>query len=242
MIRQATLPCLVGYQTKGKLAALSAPTNQQLAVFNARAWNRSGGAINVGICRKFPSTTYSLWTKVLTVYTQVTAALLAAGQVVATTTNDDGFLIASSRKFSFFGLTVSNTATGGTYVFQYWNGSAWTTLTTIENWATLGSAADAWVVFLPPVDWAVGSDASGPDAAHYQIRITHSTAPGDTGAINALWVAELLDYYKGLGDNNCMQIICDSDRPLILEQGQGLFPFFSTAHAANAFGAFYSVV
>lgn len=241
MIRQSTIPFLCGYATKGKVAALSAPTTQQLAVFNVRAWNRTGGAINVGICRLLAAGGYQLYVKASS-YTLKTAAQILAGVQVVDTTDNHGFLISGKKKFSLVGFTVSDAAANGTYAIQYWNGSAWTTLTTFDAPTNLASAADTWIAFLPPVDWTAGSDASGPSATDYQIRVIATSHPDDTGSINALWVGEVLDYYKGLGDNNAMQIICDSDRPLILEQGEGLFPYFSSANAANAFGAFYSVI
>jgi hypothetical protein len=57
-----------------------------------------------------------------------------------------------------------------------------------------------------------------------------------------MWVGEFLDFYKGVGNNNAVQVLFDSDRPFILNALEGLFPYFSTANAANAFGAYYSTI
>lgn len=243
MIRQNTETTIRGYASKGKLAGVAAPTNRQLAVMNARAWNRSGGTIDVGILRKLHSGKFSLYTYTASgdVYAQVTAAALAAGQVVATTTNNDGFAVQATRPFGMLGVTVSNAATGGTYAAQYWNGSGWASLTSLEVFTDFGSTGDKYLVFLPPIDWAVGGD-TGLDSLMYSIRVRHTTAPGDTGAIDAMWLGEFLDFYKGVGNNNAVQVIFDSDRPFILDAQEGLMPYFSTANAANAFGAYYSTL
>jgi hypothetical protein len=243
--RQATEAVLRAYATKGKLAAVSAPTARQLAIFNARAWNRSGSTLNVGILRKLAAylTGYGLYTYLASgpTVTVVSAAALAAGQVVATVTNNDGFIVQGKRRFGFVGFTVSNTAANGTYAFKYWDGTTWQSLTTIENPTNLASTGDKFIAFLSPVDWAAGGP-TGVDSTMYSILVQHTTAPDDTGAINALWVAEMLEYYEGVADNVGVQVSFDAERPFMLDALEGLMPYFSTANAANAFGSFYSTV
>lgn len=240
-------PCqsrLVNYQTKGKLRAIVAPSGRQLAIYNVRAWNRSGSAIDVGIVRQLATglgNRYKLYamTTGATVVTEVTAALLAAGQIVATITANDGFVVSAVCQFGFLGFTVSNAAANGTYAFKYWNGSAWTTLTTIENPTNLASTGDKFIVFLPPVDWAAGGP-TGVDSSMYSIFVQHTTAPDDTGAINAMWVGEFIEEFEGVADNAAVQVIFDAERPFLLDANEGLHPYFGTANAANAFGVFYS--
>lgn len=234
--------CLVNYSEKGKSNALSLSVNKQIAVLNMRAWNRVGSAINVGLLRKFNSRDFKLWTKVATVYTNVTAAIVAgtATQIVDTT-NSDGFILQCTRKMGLIGLTVSNSATGGTYTFEYYNGTTWATLTTIENFTNFSTTGDKYLAFIPPHDWAVGDgSATAIDQNMYAIRVLHTTAPGDTGSVNALWMGEFLDYWEGVADNVAVELLFDCERPFVLDGGEGLFPYFSTAAAANQFGAFYS--
>lgn len=245
MNRVAPLNHLVSYAEKGKSNALQISASQQIYVYNMRAWNRTGSSINVGLCRRLKAGVgrYKFWTKVSTTYTNITAALEAgtASQIV-TATNSDGFIVQSDRRIGLIGLTISNTATGGTYTFEYFNGSTWTSLTTIENFTNFNSTGDKYLVFIPPHDWAQGDGAATAiDQNMYSIRVLHTTAPGDTGSANALWIAEFLDYWEGLGDNSCAELMFDSERPFLLEGGEGLLPYFSTTNAANQFGAFYSV-
>lgn len=245
-IRMMPKNLCVAYASKGKTAALSVAANKQVAIYNARITNRQGAAINAGIMVKLGASRghYKFFTKVLTVYTDITALLAAAtASVVATATNNDGFIVQADRKFGMIGLTVSNTATGGTYTFEYYNGTAWTTLTTIENFTNFNSTGDKYIVFMPPSDWAVGDGAATAiDQTMYSIRVLHTTAPGDTGAINDLWIAEFLEYFEALGDNVMGQVLFDSQVPYVLEGGESVIPYFSTAASQNQFGAFYSQV
>lgn len=228
------------YSTKGK-ATLSVSSNKQMALFNLRAINRTGSDCNVALMRKFGAHGYKVFTKVATAYTDVTSALQAGTSTqVVNTTNSDGFIIQAVRPFHFFGLTVANTATGGTYTFEYHNGTAWTTLTTLENFTNFNSTGDVFVAFLAPMDWAPGdASATGINQSMYAIRVLHTTAPADAGNINAVWVAEFLEFMEGVADNSGVQALFDGARPFILDAGESILPYFSTAAAGNVFAAFY---
>ena len=231
---------LFAYSEKGKTVACAVDSNKQLALYNARAFNRSGSTIDVGILHSFASAGRKIYTKVSTTYTDISAAIAAGtSTAVVNTTNNDGFLVAARKRFGLIGVTVSNTATGGTYAFQYWDGSTWQTLTALESFSNFSTTGDKYVVFLPPIDWVKGSDTGVTDSASmYFIRIIHTTAPGDAGNISALWMGRFLEFVEGVADNVGVQVLCDL--PVILDAGEGLFPYFSTAAAGNVFGSYYS--
>lgn len=239
MINQDLIPFLSAYSDKGKANALSPDSGTQLAVANLRAGNRSGSTINVGILRSLYAGSFKLYTYIATVFADVTSSV-AGGVALVTTTNNEGFAVGAKKRFGLFGLTVSNTATGGTYEFTYWNGASWASLTTLENFTNFNSAADVYVAFLPPLDWAKGGGGAL-DSTMYHIRVRHTTAPGDTGSVNALWLGEFLDFYEGVVDNAVVQVDIDPLRPLRLDAGEGIFPYFSTVNAANYIGAFYAM-
>lgn len=242
MIRQACLTLLTAYSEKGKTPALDGSASaRQICIFNMRAQNRSGSTIDVGLMRRLASNNFKIYTKVLSVYTDVTSSVSGGVQVVNATNDDDGFVVAADRRFGLVGITVSNSATGGTYAFKYWNGSSYTTLTTLQNPTSLGTTQDEYIAFIPPVDWVAGGP-TGVSSSLYSILVQHTTKPADTGSINALWVGEFLDFYEGVADNNSVQLIFDSDRPFILDAGESLIPYFSTASATNLFAAFYATV
>ena len=96
------------------------------------------------------------------------------------------------------------------------------------------------MVFIPPYDWAVGDgSATAIDQSMYSIRILHTTAPDDTGAANAVWFGEILEYFEGVADNSGVQAMFSDERPFVLDAGEGIFPYFSSANDSNYFAAFY---
>lgn len=240
MISQDYIPFMSLYTEKGKTAALSAGTGTRLAFQNLRAGNRSGASINVGLLRSLPVSLYKLYTLIATVYADVTSSI-SGGVVIVTATNNEGYAVGAKKRFGLVGVTVSNTATGGTYEFTYWNGSSFTALTTLETFTNFNATGDKYIAFIPPLDWAKGGGGAL-DSDMYHIRVRHTTAPGDTGAINALWIGQFLDFYEGVADNAVVQLDIDSLRPLILDASEDFFPYFSTAHADNYVGAMYATV
>lgn len=233
----------LAYSTKGKLGAFNFPTTQQMEVYNARVLNRSGSALNAAILRRLNNYSWQILTKVSSAYANVTAAIVAGTSTpVVTTTNNDGFIVKAKYRFGFIGLTVSNTATGGTYTFEYWNGTTWATLTTLENFSNFNSTGDKFVAFLAPHDWAAGDDTATGDQSYFSIRILHTTAPADAGNISAMWIGQMLDFMESLADNAGLQLIGDTDSPLLLDGGENIMPYFSTAAAENAVACIYGSV
>lgn len=239
MISQYPESLLVNYATKGKAAALSVPLDRQVSCFNLRAINNSGGAISVGICRKIEVPNYKLFNKVGSTITNITT--ISSTQNIFTTTANDGYYVQSSRKFGLFGLTVSTAQAGGVFTYTYWNGS-FTTLTTVEVPTDYSTTGDKFIVFRPPADWVVGNGVSGLDSDKYTIRVLGTTGPGGTVAISSFWIAEFLDLYSGVANNAAVQLSFPDSKPFVLNGSEGLFPYFSTANAANQFGAFYASI
>lgn len=241
MIRAFPESCLVAYSGKGKIAAFTAAANQQIAILNVRAFNNSGGAINVGLLRLLTTPSIKLWTFITSgsVFADVTAAVVAGTATnILTTTNNDGYYVQSKRKFGMVGLTVSSAGGGSpVYTYKYYNGSTFTTLTTLEV-PSYGSTGDKWVVFQPPSDWALGGNASL-DSSEYAIQVIATTANSSAVAVTATWVAEFLELYEAVPNNACIQLSFPDSKPLTLNGGEGLIPYFATAAAANQFGAYY---
>lgn len=234
---------LVAYATKGKANAFIVAASKQVYVYNARAFNNSGGAITCGICRSLSYSQLNLWTLTTggTVYTNSTAAIAAAtATTLFTTVNNDGYILTSKRRFNLVQMTVSTASGGGTYTYKYWNGSAYTTLTTLEV-PVYSAAADIWVVFQAPSDWVVGGPASVAQD-QYSIQVIATTHPTTLVAINSLVVGEMLDLYQAVPDAAAVQLSFPDSKPFLLNGGEGLFPYFSTAAADNQFGCFYTTV
>lgn len=237
---QPTQVLLAGYAQNGKDAVLVAPSSKQLALISVRAMNRSGGAIDVGIVRKFAQG-FKLFSYVAagSVYTNLT---LTATNTIFTTTANGGFVVQSKSKSGLMGFTVlQGESVSPVYSYQYWNGAGWVTLTVIAKPTTYATGSNL-IVFLPPSDWAVGGD-TGLDQDKYSIRVRSTTAGGQVVTVTAVWCGQLIDFIEAVADNNSLNIEFDRDHPLILDGGEGLMPYFSgTASADNALRTAYTTV
>lgn len=236
---------LVAYGTRGKADAFSVPANKQIWLYNARAFNNSGSAQAVGICRKTTEIQLGLfsYTAVGTAYTSIPLSGLSGGPSIFSGTVNDGFAMQSKRPFNVLGLHILVGQNSGVYAYSYWNGSAFSSLTTLSA-ASFGASAsdtDTWVAFRAPQDWVPGGP-SGLDQDSYTIRVVSTTQPAAAVTINDLWVGEFLEYYDNVPNNAAVQLSFPDTKPFLLNGGEGLFPYFPTANAANQFGAYYSIL
>lgn len=242
MIRSYPNNALVAYATKGKAYGFAVGASRQALIFNARAFNNSGGAINVGLCQRYAAASYKLWKYVAigTTFTDVSTAIAAGtASVIFAGANNDAYVVQANQMFSMVGLTISTAQAGGVFTYKYWNGSSFTTLTTLEVPTDYSATGDLWVVFQPPSDWVVGG-STGLDALKYSIQVQSTTAAAAAVSATAIWVANFLEFYKNVPNNAAIQISFPDSKPYLLAGGEGLVPYFSTAHAANQFGAYWA--
>lgn len=120
-----------------------------------------------------------------------TAAIQAGtATTIFTTTINDGFLIYGVQKFDKVTMRISQAATGApVYTYEYWNGSAWSALTTtaVPDYTTLASDT---LEFSIPSNWAVGDGTEvGGNVLFYTIRALATTAPGTAVQITSLAIA-----------------------------------------------------
>jgi hypothetical protein len=151
-----------------------------------------------------------------------------------TTTTNDGFLIQSPRRFNLIGFSVTQAESGSpVYTYQYYNGTAYATLTTIKVSASY-TVADHVIAFAAPQDWAVGTTAAvGGSTSLYSILMKASTAPGTAVQANAMWVSAFLNFTEGVADNGKVVCTAAAGENFTLQSTEGVVPFFGTANAAN---------
>jgi hypothetical protein len=241
-IRSSPLNSLIAYATKGKAYAFPVPASKQAYIYNLRAFNNSGAAQNVGIMQRFVASEYTLWkyVNIGAVYTNLSATLAAGTPVsIFTGTVNDGFVVQANQVFGMVGFTISTNQAGGTFTYKYWNGSAFTTLTTLEVPANYNTTGDNWVVFQAPVDWVIGGP-TGVNQTQYSIFVQSTVVPAGAVSISAIWVAEFLEFYFGVPNNAAVQLGFSDTKPYLLNGGEGIIPYFSVPNATNQFGAFYS--
>lgn len=246
-ITQMTETKVFLYSTRGRVAALKAPTSHQLAVYFARAfYNNPAGSppvADVGVMRLLSSSTCKLWSWDNATYVALTMPVAAATKIVdadaVTGSPNFGFVVQAKRQFGMIGVNCS-TAAAATYFAQYWDGSAWQTLTQIEaiNFASTGVK---YLIFLPPPAWVVGGDGAL-DQNLYSIRVKSTAGAATDISIDDLWVASFLEYYQDLADNQSVALRYFADKPLLLDADEGIIPYFKTATTENGITIAYSTV
>jgi len=107
-----------------------------------------------------------------------------------TTTNNDGWVVYSTKRFNTVVASVTTPSSGGgpapVHEYRYWNGSAWTDLSMVEQFTfgshvSLGEHPIIWSV---PGDWALSTltgPAEGIPAGVYAMRVRATTAPSTGG-------------------------------------------------------------
>jgi hypothetical protein len=242
MIREYPLSQLRSYSTKGKLSFFPVQASKGNYLFNVRAYNNSGSTQNVGIMVLTVNGEYSLYTYLNSgpTYTNVTASI-SSGVNILTANNNDGFVVQSNYPIGMIGMTVSTGSSGaGTITYGYWNGSSFSSLTTLENPANYESTGDAWIVFQPPQGWVVGGP-TGTNQSKYSIFVQATTNPGSVVTITNLWTAYFLELVEGVANNAYVQLTFPDSKPYLTSSGAGIIPYFSVPNAANQMAAFLAI-
>ena len=127
----------------------------------------------------------------------------------------DRTYVGHSSKFTSltFGLSVNGSA--ATYVWEYWNGTTWSTLTVVDG--TSGFTTSGTVTWTSPVDWATTAVNA---VTEYWVRVRFTgTAPTTNPTVNYItylgWLevqtgTNQRDYKQGPGSNGYIMGINDN--------------------------------
>ena len=250
VIREPLQRKVVAYPAKSLALALQGAADRQVAVYSASARNSSGGSINVGIFKSLNAYSRAVYKFVAigSVLTSIGDTLDAGTAVQVFEANNDYIAFGSKVPSGMVSVNISVAAgVNGVYAVQYWNG-AWTTLNTYlaEAYTSTGNRL---FVFPAPVDWVAGG-ITGADSSMYYFRYISTTAPDDGGgpplpapaSVDRVLVCEMLDFQEAIADGGGIEVVAlDSHKPLILDQGEGLLPYFGTVNNLNTFSASYNV-
>lgn len=130
--------------------------------------------------QQFPNLRWGLYQRVAATPNVDKTTDIQAGTAVTifTTTNNDGYFVSALKPFTKFTFVISQATTGApVYTYEYYNGSAWSTLTltTTPTYSALGSTT---AEFVAPSDWAAGVTGEGVvSTTYYNIRVKATTAP-----------------------------------------------------------------
>lgn len=216
--------------------------------------NRSAGAVTVGIGVRIPN---ELWiagqyVDATTTYTDKTTAAQNTTTndiTLETTTNDDGFIIASRVPFNAVSVNVSTASVDGTPVratsFSDSAGTAWQTAETNlfipPTTGAVYATGEMVIAFAAPLDWGKSSSlATGLPNGYYAMNVQSTTAPTTTAAIaKSIEIFRLFYLVEALADNS----VADKDFgggefPMAQDAvegyyGDALVALFSTANDQN---------
>lgn len=247
-----------GYAVKLSTPVVSPATNRTLELYKASVFNGTGGSITAAIAKRLASVDTKQAFFVLTssgmpltqTATDITSAIIAgtAGRGIFTTAaNSDGFIVQCKDKFNVVAMNVTQAQTGSpAYTYKYWNGSSFTTLTTIEVPASYAAGIQV-IAFQLPTDWVTGSDPAigGNSSGYYSILVQATTAPsqavqvGNSGTAPSIWLARFLDS-KELATKVGFEMSAFEGEPIMLDSSESLLPYFSgAANAANTMTVLY---
>jgi hypothetical protein len=146
-----------------------------------------------------------------------TEAILEGGSTFTlfpTPATTDRTYIGMPVPFTKAKLDIAVAGVGGVYVWEYWNGSAWTALSVTDG--TSGFTVDGTVTWTAPGSWAANSVNS---VTQYWVRVRPSTSPSTNPTVNYLTVGgwtraysgtNLAAYRQGTGSNGFLLRIDDT--------------------------------
>jgi hypothetical protein len=117
-----------------------------------------------------------VWSNIASAYTDETtdASELEPADVPLGNTSGEAMYFGSTNTFD--NLTWSNTTAGvgGTRTWQYWNGSAWTSLTLSGSSNPNFTSTTGYIQFTPPGNWAT-TNVNGEATGYYYVRALVAT-------------------------------------------------------------------
>jgi len=217
-----------------------------VAIGYAGLQNRSAATIQVGVGARVPNRYWIAGQCTATTFTNDTtdaqSTTAADFPLETASTNNSGFVIASTVKFNTISLRVSTASAGGAAVrsVSYSDSAApqgWTALSNlfVQDAATGDYATgEQLIVFAAPNDWiATVAALNGVPAGYYAIRVLASTAPTGTAGVAACMEAWRINLAtEGLTDNNTWEYSPNKGE-MIFPESNGVGVLFSTANIGN---------
>lgn len=128
---------------------------------------------------------------------RTTECRLAGGTAVTpfqTPGTSDEFYIGMCVPFERIGFTLSTPGIGGSYTWQYWNGSAWTTFSPTDGTSGFtGSGSVSWLIS-SLTGWATHAVNS---STIYWVRVLMASTPSTNPLIGSLTVTGWSEAYTG---------------------------------------------
>lgn len=230
----------VSYGDQGLTIPYTPPSTQQLEVHSISLYNATAADNALGIFSTVSNIQCKFYSAASAVWSSITTAVQAAtSSTIFSTTNNDGVIFQSKRKFGYVAFNVSQASTGSpVYTYKYWNGSTFATLPLL-NTPSYSATGIQVLVFNAPNDWVVGSNSLA-DEALFSIQILATTAPSQAVKINSCIIGKMLKYSDSILQNQWFEVNFGNDA-ILLQQGEYIMPFFSYTNASNRLDMTYRI-
>lgn len=236
----------IAFSTIANTVVLSPNSGGQpdcLYIGSVEVGNSTGANAECGFGIKLPNAMYKVgqWRNNNSTYTDDTtdAQSTTVGDVpLATTTNNDGFVVQALCKFDVVNLKLNTAgATGGiaTPTYAAWDGSAWTSFTPFKTFDYTATSANSFA-FAKPATWAPVATAdaaanAGVSVGYYAIRVIWATAPGTAPIADSLQVVDLKDYVESVPDGS--SIVFNANGEIRIPYRASLVGYCNVADAQN---------
>lgn len=230
----------------------TAATGAGIAVKHAILENDSASTVLMGIGARLANAKWiaGQWATATSAFTDDTTDAQDAGAsdvALQTTTANDGHIIACLEKFTAVVYDVGTAAVdsggagGVTGEWTYWNGAAWSALTTlaVSGTSRFYVAGRNEVLFAAPTDWATATstEITGLNAGSwYAIRYRATAEPDTTAALaTTIQVWDALRVVRGQIAANTTEVLINAsdEGVLVAGAGEGLVVCTTTADADN---------
>jgi hypothetical protein len=224
----------VGYPDQSLTVPYAAPSQQQLYVHSASAYNGTAAENRVGLFHTTSDSQFKL-TQILSGGNASATASIQSGVTISvlTTTNNDGCLFQSKEKFHLIAFNIIQAQTGSpVFTFKYYNGSSYVPLTLL-NTPDFSQTGIQVILFNAPVDWVSGNGGvSASDNTMFSIQVLATTASSQLVTINSLKIGKMIEHNAHVPQGASLKINFE-DEPYLLQAGESIIPFFSYTSASN---------
>ena len=237
------------FATNAAVATVGATTVRTVAAGKmtmlryAELYNATGGAITVGLGKIVETANWiaGQWDDGAggSDFTDDTTDAQDAGAddfaLTGTGAGDDGYVIGATEIFSMVRFTIGVAEAGApTYAYDYWNGSAWSTLTLVDTPTYTNDSTDEYLTFVPPSDWtALASAEEGIPAGNYAIRCKATTSPSTAPLVTIMYVSHPFAWLKKAPTVASVTWNLNDAVLSLNAAGEDLIAYFGSANAGN---------
>jgi len=230
---------MIAYPEKSRTSILPITTRQELIETSIQ--NDSGGPIRLALLRKMANRDWKLGEFDGSAIVDKTVEAQGAGTFnLLDTTPGHGVIVQSIIKPSLWGFNVTIDGGADTLFFNYFDGSTFVTLPTLDAPASFIVDENVILFLIPDDIQKAGSGGAGigADADKYPIQIISNMAPAGNVVADEAWAGIMLRKWEAVADADFREF--KPTKPVMILDGEGIMPFFGTADGLNSVALQYN--